>query len=90
MYELHQDGKRIGTTCSHMTTARARALVAARESGRKVQISRNGIVSLTVSPDGEFGRPLHSRPVSEVEDCTKGTGRVCFCSPCRAERRARG
>lgn len=76
----------------HMTTARSRALQISGDVDRPIQISRiSGAgqmkVTLVVDPDGHCRRPAKSKPVAR-EDCTRGTGRPCFCSPCRAERKA--
>jgi hypothetical protein len=104
MFELHYlnadgtitDLDRPLLPVSHMSTARLLAAVEAKHSDQRVQISRRVWTvpaitykaALVVNPDGTCDRPLHSKPASKVENCTKGTGKVCFCSPCRAERRA--
>jgi hypothetical protein len=74
----------------HSTTARRIAKEAAEDYGQRVQVSRMRSGKLApaymVQPDGSVTRPLTSKPVSEREDCK--APRVCFCSPCRARRRA--
>lgn len=77
---------------NHMSTARKQATKLALLTNKRVQISRvlpedKVVACLIVGPDGTAERPLHSQPVSRREDCTRGTGRACFCSPCRAARK---
>lgn len=76
----------------HMSTARAYAAVAAGEERRDVLVTRIGKgghlkATLIIHPDGSASRPPGSKPVSERDDCKKGSGQTCFCSPCRAARR---
>lgn len=77
----------------HMTTARKGAIQHAQASGRAILISRigqAGIVRpcLRVYPDGTCKRPAGT-VAPPREDCTKDSGRPCFCSACRAARRGR-
>lgn len=76
----------------HMTTARSRAIELSAKDGRAIQITRiagAGLmkVTLIVEPDGRCRRPAKSKPVAR-EDCKRDSGQPCFCSPCRAERKA--
>lgn len=76
-------------SCKHATTARARALRAARESGRVVTVMRGERAAYTVDAAGRVGVPSGMR-AAEREACKRalGTDGPCFCSACRAERRA--
>lgn len=91
---LSEDGEPVGAV-NHMSTARGNAVLSAALHGERVQISR--VVGefdrdcrpcLIVTPEGEARMPLHAEPMNRRERCTKDTGRACFCSPCRAARRA--
>lgn len=78
--------------CAHMATARSVAenvAVWIQESILITRVGKNGALkpTLVANPDGTFSRPPGTEPVSEREDCKAGTDEVCFCSPCRAERR---
>jgi hypothetical protein len=76
----------------HMKTARTRAIERAAKAGRPIQISRisgAGLMkpTLIVEASGRCRRPPTSEPMTPREDCVRDSGRACFCSPCRAERR---
>lgn len=90
---LDEDGEPVGAV-HHMSTARGFAVLSAMYHSEQVQISR--VVGefdrdckpcLIVTPEGHARMPLHAEPMNRRENCTKGTGRACFCSPCRADRR---
>lgn len=77
----------------HMQTARSRALELSAEDGRAIQISRigkGGIMRacLIVNPDGHTQRPRRAKAANPREDCKRDSGRACFCTACRAERKA--
>jgi hypothetical protein len=77
----------------HAATARKHARAAAERSGHDVLITRivgGGRLkpSSVVKPDGSNGRPPGSRPASRREDCKRDSGQRCFCTACRAERKA--
>lgn len=74
----------------HMTTARARAVEAAKRAECDVLVSRIGKAgairaALVVQPDGRARRPGGM----SGEDCKRDSGQACFCRNCRAGRRAR-
>lgn len=77
----------------HATTARKHARAAAEQAQHAVLISRvigeDVKPTTTVQPDGRSGRPPGFKPASTREDCTQGSGQRCFCTACRAERKAR-
>jgi hypothetical protein len=77
----------------HAATARKYAREAAELSGRDVLITRivgAGTMkpSAVVHPDGSGSRPPGTRAANPREDCKRATGEHCWCSACRAERRA--
>src|ERR1043165_3125074 len=77
----------------HMTTARGHARRAAELSGKDVLITRivgAGTMkpSAVVHPDGSGSRPPGTRAANPREDCKRASGERCWCSACRAERRA--
>ena len=76
--------------CNHATTARTRALDAARVQGRHVSVLRGGRAAYTVSPEGHI-LPPNGAIADARESCKRalGTDGPCFCSACRAERRER-
>jgi hypothetical protein len=76
----------------HMATARRRAIELSERDDRPIQISRisgAGLMkpTLIVNPDGRCSRPTGTKPTTEREDCKRERG-ACFCTACRAERRA--
>ena len=76
----------------HMATARSRAIELSERDDRPIQISRisgAGAMkpTLIVNPDGRCSRPAGTKAPAR-EDCKRDSGQPCFCSPCRAERRA--
>lgn len=72
----------------HASTARKRAATAARFLGRNMAVVRNGDrVAYVIGPDGRVSTPP-GVTVAERENCTRGSGRPCFCTACRAERKA--
>lgn len=84
-----ETGEQAAEPCRHATTARKRALAAARDAGRSVTVKRGDRAAYTVSPEGHVGQP-EGVIVDERERCKRalGTDGPCFCSTCRAERKA--
>ena len=73
---------------NHASTARTYARNLAQLSGRSVAVCREfgSRIAFIVEPDGAILPPPGVK-VAEREQCTKGAGTACFCSPCRADRR---
>lgn len=94
MFTLHyyEDGQLTGSTgfiCKHSRTARKEARLAADATDAAVAVMRGEKIAYIVHPGGGTGRPPASEPMSATEDCVRGVeDRACFCSPCRAARRA--
>ncbi len=76
--------------CRHATTARKRALGAARDSGRQVTVKRGDREAYVVTPAGHILAPSGVE-TDDRENCKRalGTDGPCFCTACRAERRER-
>ncbi len=74
----------------HMATARRFARALAHGANTPILIRRDTpsghIPVVIVMPDGTFMPPHGTKPASEMEACKKPG--VCFCTPCRAARRA--
>lgn len=83
------NGTEAAEPCRHATTARARALAAAAETNHNVVVSRAGKPAYSVTPAGHI-LPPEGAQTAPREDCKRalGTDGPCFCSSCRAERRA--
>jgi hypothetical protein len=72
--------------CNHAATARAEALDRAIRLGQPIAVVRAGKVSYIMHPDGTRTAPL-GMTAPPLEQCSAGTGKACFCTPCRNERR---
>jgi hypothetical protein len=76
----------------HMATARRNAAELARAYGTPVEVvtfDREGRrkVRTIIHPDGRAAPPPQA-VTDEREGCVRHEGRPCFCTPCRAERKA--
>lgn len=76
----------------HMATARRNAVALAERTGSPVEVcthDANGArrVRTIIHPDGRAAPPT-SAETDPREGCVRHEGRTCFCTPCRAERRA--
>ncbi len=76
-------------TCQSAVTARRESSKRAARAGAPVAVIRGGKVSYIMHPDGTRTAPLGTI-AAPLESCSKGTGKACFCTPCRSERREHG
>ncbi len=72
----------------HASTARRLAKAHAAREGCPVAVLRGSTIKFIMQPDGTVSPPPLAI-VPERERCTRGTGRACFCTPCREERAGR-
>lgn len=77
----------------HASTARKHARAAADRSGKDVLITRivkGGQLkpSTVIRAAGGSGRPPGFKPANARENCKRDSGQRCFCTACRAERKA--
>ncbi len=73
--------------CRHASTARSEAELAAEACDLPITVLRDGKASYVMLPDGSRRKPDGSWSPPGAA-CTRGTGRACFCTPCREERKA--
>lgn len=74
-------------TSRHARTARERATRVARFLGQSMAVVRGDRVAYIIRPDGTVSTPP-GMTVQAREGCRRASGRACFCSACRAERKA--
>lgn len=73
----------------HASTARKEARREADATDAPVAVMRDDKTTYIMHPDGRAERAPASQAPSPAEDCVQGVeDRACFCSPCRAIRRA--
>lgn len=76
----------------HASVARQFAMLAAAGAGADVLVSRvtggKAVPSFKITPDGRRLPPPNTQPAVEREGCVRDSGRTCFCTPCRDERKA--
>lgn len=76
----------------HAQTIRAWAIDTARTTGEAIYITRvtagESHPCFVVLPNGHVERPAGMAPISAREDCRAEADGMCYCSPCRAARRA--
>lgn len=92
VFTLHVSGERKAGEYRHAATARAVAVELAAELSLPVEVCTTDAkgrrkVRTVIQPDGSAKPPSNvERDVRE--GCVRDEGRACFCTPCRAERKA--
>lgn len=71
----------------HAVTARSAARHAAKTRIEPVQVMRGARVAYVMHPDGSTTPPPGAIEPPRM-NCTRGSGRPCFCQPCRDDRKA--
>lgn len=71
----------------HAATARDKARIVATAAQRPVEVLRGGKPAYVMMPDGNV-TPPGGVVVAPRSVCTKDSGRPCFCTPCREDRKA--
>ena len=89
MHDAPREAERFETR--HMATARQRAREWAATTGEAVEVCTHDRetgrrrIRTIIRPDGSAAPPPGM--TAGREDCTRDSGRPCFCTPCRDERR---
>lgn len=85
----HDSGEAVANVrATHATTIRREATALAESSGRSVRVMRGDACAYVMDPDGTR-RPPDGAVFEQRENCTRSAdGPACFCTACRADRRA--